>query len=161
MTKFSSILAFATVASGALLLTAPAIAEPTTFTIASSASGLNIQTNGRNFSGTISGTAGGSQDSVGCGWMSSKPNHTFSVDADSIVSMKIRVSNPNGSTNVPYTLMIKNASDPGASSFCAIAAPGIPAEIGGVWNKEGNYQIFVGNFDSSTARDPYVLDISN
>ena len=75
--------------------------------------------------------------------------------------MKIRVNSPSGQTNIPYTLMIKNANDPSASPFCAIAAPGIPAEIGGVWSKEGNYQIFVGNFESSSARDAYVLSISN
>ena len=76
------------------------------------------------------------------------------------MSMKIKVSNPSGNTDIPYTLMIRNASDPSAAPFCAIAAPGIPAEIGGVWSKEGNYQIFVGNFDSASARDPYILEIS-
>ncbi|AFY39153.1 hypothetical protein Lepto7376_2901 [[Leptolyngbya] sp. PCC 7376] len=161
MTKFSSLFTLAAVASGAFFLaTAPAIAQPSTFTIASSGSGLDILANGKPFSGQISGTAGGTQDSTGCGWMSNRPNHTFSVSADNIVSMKIRVTNPTGATTVPYTLMIKNASDPSASPFCAIAAAGIPAEIGGVWSQEGNYEIFVGNFESSTARDSYILEIS-
>lgn len=162
MTKLSSLFALATLACGASLLsTLPAIAQqPPVFTIASNGSGINILTNGQPLSGPITGTAGGSQDSTVCGWMNTQPNHTFSINANTLMSMKIQVTNPSGNTNIPYTLMIRNASDPSAAPFCAIAAPGIPAEIGGVWSKEGKYQVFVGNFDSASARDPYVLEIS-
>ena len=161
MTKFSPKQILPMVAWGTLLTAAtPLLAQPAAFTIASNGSGINILSNGQPLAGAIRGIAGGSQDSVGCGWMGNQPNHTFSVNANSIVSMKISVSNPSGNTNIPYTLMIKNASDPNSAPFCAIAAPGIPAEIGGVWSQEGRYQIFVGNFESSTARDPYTLTIT-
>ncbi len=160
MTKFSSKFTFAAAACGAFLFAAaPAIAQ-SAFTITSTSSGISVLANGQPVVGQISGTAGGGKDSGGCGWISGSPNHTFSVNSNSMVSMKIKVSSPNGQTNTPYTLMIKNANDPGANPFCAIAAPGIPAEIGGVWSQAGNYQIFVGNFESSSVRDPYVLNIS-
>ncbi|OKH16842.1 hypothetical protein [[Limnothrix rosea] IAM M-220] len=161
MTTFSSKLTFAAAACGAFLLAAaPAIAQ-SEFTITSTGSGISISANGQPISGQISGTAGGNKDSGGCGWISNQANHTFSVNANSMVSMKIQVNSPSGQTNIPYTLMIKDANNPEASSFCAIAAPGIPAEISGVWSQEGNYQIFVGNFESSSNRDSYVLSISD
>lgn len=151
----------AAVVSAMAIVTAPAIAQPRNFTVASSGSQVSIQANGQAFSGSIRGNAGGNMDSAGCGWMSSAPNHTFTISPGGIVSMKLSVTDANGGTQKPYTLMIKNASDPNATPFCAIADPfsNAQAEIGGVWNP-GNYQVFIGNFETQNQKDAYVLNIS-
>lgn len=151
----------AAVTSVITLATAPAIAQPQNFTVASSGSKVSIQTNGQTFNGSIRGNAGGNVDSAGCGWMSSTPNHTFTISSGGIVSMKLSVTDTSGGTQIPYTLMIKNASDPNATPFCAIADPfsNAKAEIGGVWNP-GNYQVFIGNFETQNQKDAYVLNIS-
>ncbi|NJN73237.1 MAG: hypothetical protein HC799_10760 [Limnothrix sp. RL_2_0] len=160
--KLSTAISLSAAVVGTLAIAiAPAIAQPRNFTVASSGSQVSIQTNGQAFSGPIRGTAGGNMDSVGCGWMSNTPNHTFTIGPGGIVSMKLSVTDANGGTQKPYTLMIKNASDPNATPFCAIADPfsNAKAEIGGVWNP-GNYQVFIGNFETQNQKDAYVLNIS-
>ena len=150
----------AALATGLVLsATTAAIAGPVAFTVTSDGS----VTSGEPYNGTITGQAGGTVDSDFCGWIAAQPNHTFKIDANGIVSMKLTVTDPNGEVSKPFTLLIKNATDPSADPFCAIADPfsGIPAEIGGVWNP-GSYNVFIGNFEQSgtAGQAPYVLNIS-
>lgn len=144
---------------GVLAITTVAIAGPTSFSVASN----GAISSGEPYNGTITGQSGGTVNSNFCGWIASQPNHTFKIDASGIVSLKLTVTEPNGSVSKPFTLLIKNASDPSADPFCAIADPfsGIPAEIGGVWNP-GSYNIFIGNFEQSGAagQAAYTLKIT-
>ncbi|MEB3225141.1 MAG: hypothetical protein VKJ86_04990 [Synechococcus sp.] len=136
-----------------------AIAGPETFTIAANGTITSSET----FNGIITGQAGGPVNSNFCGWIASSPNHTFRINGNGLMSLNLSVVDGNGGVSRPFTLLIKNADDPKAAPFCAIADPssGIPAEIGGVWNP-GRYQVFIGNFEQSgnAGRAPYVLQIS-
>ena len=136
-----------------------AIAGPETFTIAANGS----ITSNEVFNGTITGQAGGPTNSNFCGWIANRPNHTFRINGNGLMSLNLSVVDPNGGVSRPFTLLIKNADDPNADPFCAIADPlsGIPAEIGGVWNP-GRYQVFIGNFEQAgnAGSAPYVLQIS-
>lgn len=162
MTKFFVKTAFTALCLGAISLgtVAPAIAQPQSFTVVTNGEQLNLQVDGQTYNGQVRGNAGGQTNSGLCGWTESSPNHSFRINAEGLVSMKIEVVSP--STPQPYTLMIRNASDPTASPFCAIADPnsGISAAIGGVWHSSSNYEIFVGNFDTSGSKLPYTLRIS-
>lgn len=159
MTKLSSTLTLAAVLATALTLTgtAKAIAEPQSFTITSNGSSLSVSAT------SITGMSGGNVNSDFCGWIAASPNHTFTINASGIVSLKLTAAQPNGGATQPFTLLIQNANDPSADPFCAIADPfsGIPAEIGGVWNP-GSYKVFIGNFEQSGAagQAAYVLKVS-
>ena len=136
-----------------------AIAGPQTFTIAANGAITSSET----FNGVINGQAGGPVNSNFCGWIATNPNHTFRIDGNGLMSLNLSVVDVDGGSSQPFTLLIKNANDPNADPFCAIADPssGIPAEIGGVWNP-GKYQVFIGNFEQSGAagRVSYVLNVS-
>jgi hypothetical protein len=161
MTKFPVKTAFTAFCLGtiSLALTFPAIAQAQSFTVATGAN-QSLLIDGNPYNNQIRGAAGGQKNSGTCGWIESSPNHTFSVNSGGLVSMKIEVASP--SVPQPYTLMIRNTSDPGAVPFCAIADPdsGIAAVIGGVWHASSTYEIFVGNFDTSGSKLPYILRIT-
>ncbi|BAW97256.1 hypothetical protein NIES970_22070 [[Synechococcus] sp. NIES-970] len=141
------------------IMTPRAIAGPATFTIAANGS----ITSNEAFNGTITGQAGGSVNSNFCGWISGSPNHTFRINGNGLMSLNLSVVDANGGVSRPFTILVKNADDPNAAPFCAIADPasGIPAEIGGAWNP-GRYQVFIGSFErgGSASQAPYVLQIS-
>ncbi|MGB2924505.1 MAG: hypothetical protein WBB82_04335 [Limnothrix sp.] len=151
----------AAIVGSVVIATTPAIAQPRNFTVASNGSQISLSANGSPFNGVIKGNAGGNVDSAGCGWMGSAPNHTFTVSNAGIVSMKLSVTDANGGSTQPYTLMIKSATDPNAAPFCAIADSfsNAKAEIGGVWNP-GTYQVFVGNFETQNKKSAYQLNIA-
>jgi len=160
MIKFRSTTAFSTAALSVLVFAYPpgvAISGPTSFHVTSDGSQVAILQGNQVYSRQITGLAGGSLDTTGCGWIDKAPNHTFSITSPDIISMTFSVT---GNNNAQFTLMIKNAADPEAVPFCAIADPftGIPAEISGVWD-QGKYEVYVGNFESQGERQSYVLDI--
>ncbi len=149
--KFRASLLWTTSIAAAMTLSLSPVIAQTAINIGNKLSPNPLQISGAK--------SGGNVNSSGCGWISSTPQHKLNINSQGIVSLKLTVTEPGNGTPQPYTLMIQNASNPSADTFCAIADPasGIKAEIGGVWNP-GTYNVYVGEFDQSS--HPYILKIA-